>query len=168
MRAGQEERGGLGQWSGLVPGMSQAGRAGLRAYLSGETLLAHPYVRAAAFLIPMLTLTLAALLVLFAIRRRGTVSAHAVTLMFRWALAFGAVNILIYPVMTQDFWLSVIWGRLAVGGVNPYYVRFQSAMLAGLPIVESGERMTYGPLWAWISAVVSALSARPAPSPGAD
>jgi len=77
--------------------------------------------------------------------------------LLRWAVFFAAASVFIYPMMTQDFWLSVVWGRMIAAGENPFYEYFSSHALAGTPLFFYPTQMTYGPLWALISGGVSIL-----------
>ena len=49
-------------------------------------------------------------------------------------------------------------GKNDIKGQNPYYEFLTPEALAGLPLLDFPIRMTYGPLWAIISAFVSYLS----------
>lgn len=69
----------------------------------------------------------------------------------KWAVAFGCAAIFAYPLFTQDFWLSSVWGRMSAGGVNPYYVTFSPAWIAELPLDHFPLTMSYGPFWAALS-----------------
>ncbi len=63
-----------------------------------------------------------------------------------------------FPVYTQDFWLSAVWGDMIASGVNPYYVKFTPEMLVGYPIDHMPMTMSYGPLWALISGAVMTVA----------
>ncbi len=75
-------------------------------------------------------------------------------LLLRWSVAFTGACILAFPVFTQDFWLSVVWGRMIAAGQNPYYGVFTAEALAGLPLDHFPMPMSYGPLWGLVSAAV--------------
>ncbi len=100
--------------------------------------------------------TLAILLLL--IHRRGQVDATLPRILLGWALAFGAACFPAFPVFTQDFWLSVAWGRMIAAGVNPYYTAFTPDSLAGLPLDHFPMAMSYGPLWGLLSAGIVVVS----------
>lgn len=91
-------------------------------------------------------------------RDRSLLDADIAGLVFRWAVSFAAVSVLAWPVFTQDMWLSAVWGRMAVAGINPYYTPFDARFLAGLPLDHFPMTMSYGPLWALVSAAVMALA----------
>lgn len=76
----------------------------------------------------------------------------------KWAMAFGCAAIFAYPLFTQDFWLSSVWGRMSAGGVNPYYVSFSPAWIAKLPLDHFPLTMSYGPLWAALSTATEAIA----------
>jgi alpha-1,6-mannosyltransferase len=55
-----------------------------------------------------------------------------------------------------DFWWYVAWGRVVVGGVNPYYTPMTTEMIGDLPLNAPGRdsglsRFAYGPIWALVS-----------------
>jgi alpha-1,6-mannosyltransferase len=77
----------------------------------------------------------------------------------RWAAAFVAASLFAYPVFTQDFWLSAVWGGMVADGMNPYHQLFGDAQIGSLPVDHPPMAMTYGPLWALISAAVMKASA---------
>ena len=79
-------------------------------------------------------------------------------MILRWAFAFTAASLLAYPVFTQDFWLSAVWGNMVISGLNPYYVDFTPAMVGNLPLDHFPMPMSYGPLWALISGTVMAVA----------
>ncbi|WP_434622864.1 hypothetical protein [Azospirillum sp. B2RO_4] len=78
--------------------------------------------------------------------------------LFLWPVGFTAVSLPAFPVMTQDIWFSALWGEQIVRGQNPYYVPFTPGHAAAFPFDEVPAMMTYGPLWAVVSAGVMALS----------
>ena len=144
-----------------IPGLGADTKNALGRIVSGETILTEENLRAAAFFLPLLLATAGSLLVLRTLRaRKFLVSAAELTKLARWAIAFAVVSIFIYPMTTKDFWLSMVWGRQIAAGLNPYYEPFSPALLAGMAIQEGGERMTYGPLWAYITGFVSLLARR--------
>ncbi|MFM9846909.1 MAG: hypothetical protein ACKVP3_07095 [Hyphomicrobiaceae bacterium] len=96
----------------------------------------------------------AAWLVFVIARRHDEPDPEMPALLLRWSAAFTAVCILSFPVFTQDFWLSVVWGRMITAGHNPYYSVFTSEALSGLPLDHFPMPMSYGPLWGLVSAAV--------------
>lgn len=103
--------------------------------------------------------TVALLLVLGLLARCGH-AADATTLgaLRRWAVAFAVVSVAAYPVFTQDFWLSALWGRMIAAGDNPYHRPFTEADVAALPLDHFAMPMSYGPLWGLVSAAVMLLT----------
>ena len=75
-----------------------------------------------------------------------------------WSVAFGGICFFAYPVLTQDFWLSAVWGKMIVAGINPYYEKFTPEMIGTLPLDHFPMTMSYGPLWALIVGAVMKLS----------
>ncbi|MEZ4217410.1 MAG: hypothetical protein R3E88_13085 [Myxococcota bacterium] len=124
-------------------------RAPLRRAAAGEGAFRSAAARGAAYGGAMAAATLVFCAALLALARdREAVDDVALRTLVRFAWAFGAVNVLAYPMFTQDFWLSVAWGRMWADGVNPYHHAMPASALAGLPLEEAGTQMTYGPLWA--------------------
>jgi alpha-1,6-mannosyltransferase len=93
-------------------------------------------------------------LVLTLLRRGDRADPGLPRLLLIWSFAFAAVCAFAFPVFTQDFWLSAAWGRMVAGGVNPYHTLFTPEWLTGLPLDHFPMAMSYGPLWALISAAV--------------
>ena len=85
-------------------------------------------------------------------------SEETAKLVFRWSMAFAGVSVFAYPVFTQDFWLSAIWGDMIASGINPYYQTFTPTLLAGLPLDHFSMTMSYGPLWGLVSAAVMTIT----------
>lgn len=105
--------------------------------------------------IPLALATIAAAVLILMLTRRGDAADAAMArLLFRWSLAFAAANVFAFPVFTQDFWLSAAWGRMIAGGVNPFHTLFTGADLVGLPLDHFPMTMSYGPLWAVLSALI--------------
>ena len=95
-------------------------------------------------------------------RREHTLDANLDALLMRWSVAFALVCVLAFPVFTQDFWLSMAWGRMAAEGTNPYHNLFTDETLAGLPLDHFPMVMSYGPGWAILSAAVTLAFSRSA------
>jgi alpha-1,6-mannosyltransferase len=93
-------------------------------------------------------------------RREHTLDANLDALLMRWSVAFAVVSVLAFPVFTQDFWLSMAWGRMAAEGTNPYHNLFTDETLTGLPLDHFPMVMSYGPGWAILSGVVMAVTGK--------
>ena len=93
-------------------------------------------------------------------RREHTLDANLDALLMRWSVAFALVCVLAFPVFTQDFWLSMAWGRMAAEGTNPYHNLFTDETLTGLPLDHFPMVMSYGPGWAILSAAVMAVTGK--------
>jgi len=130
-----------------------------QAFVSGQSVFARQSVFLAVYCLPLLISTgvFLALLILLARHHQG-LTADAPRMLFRWAAGFACASLLASPVLVKDFWLSLVWGRMAATGVNPYYAAMPVEMLRTLPVGQSDLRMTYGPLWAVISAAIMWLS----------
>jgi alpha-1,6-mannosyltransferase len=88
---------------------------------------------------------------------RNQLSPRIATRLFRWATVFACAMALAAPVLVQDFYMSVAWGRMVVQGINPYYLGVPANLLTDLPLPELGLHMTYGPLWTVLSLITAAL-----------
>jgi hypothetical protein len=84
-------------------------------------------------------------------RRKDNILAPLILI---WSLAFTAAALFAYPLYTQDFWLSVLWGDMVASGVNPYHVVFTAEMASAYPLDHFPMPMSYGPLWALLSGLV--------------
>jgi hypothetical protein len=93
-------------------------------------------------------------------RREHTLDANIDKLLMRWSVAFAVVSALAFPLHTQDFWLSMAWGRMAAEGTNPYHNLFTDETLTGLPLDHFPMAMSYGPAWAILSGAVMAVTGR--------
>jgi len=93
-------------------------------------------------------------------RREHTLDANLDALLMRWSMAFAVVSVLAFPVFTQDFWLSMAWGRMAAEGTNPYHNLFTDETLTGLPLDHFPMVMSYGPGWAILSGAVMAVTGK--------
>jgi alpha-1,6-mannosyltransferase len=112
-----------------------------------------------SYFIPLAIATVAAMLMIVMLMREGDYAdAGIARLLLRWSLAFGLACAVAFPLFTQDFWLSAVWGRMAAAGINPYHTLFTDEFLVGLPLDHFPMAMSYGPLWAVMSALVALLS----------
>jgi hypothetical protein len=93
-------------------------------------------------------------------RREHTLSENIDTLLMRWSVVFAVVGVLAFPLFTQDFWLSMAWGRMAAEGTNPYHNLFTDETLTGLPLDHFPMAMSYGPAWAILSGAVMAVTGK--------
>ena len=112
-----------------------------------------------SYFIPFGIASIAAVLTILLLLRSGEeADAHTAQLLLRWSIAFTAACTFAYPLFTQDFWLSAVWGRMVAAGVNPYHTLFTETFLAGLPLDHFPMAMSYGPLWALLSAAVAIVA----------
>lgn len=108
---------------------------------------------------PVLIQTVCALVAVWmAVRARGPELDRLPRVAFIWACAFAVTCLAAANVLQQDSWLSVVWGNMILGGVDPYVVPFGPEDTAGLPLDEPPTIMTYGPLWAGVIAALAAVS----------
>lgn len=108
--------------------------------------------------VPLIVASAAGVALLFLLSQQSTVMSETTgKLVLKWAVAFTAVSAFAYPIFTQDFWLSVVWGDMIASGINPYYEKFTPEMLSGLPLDHFPMTMSYGPLWALIAGAVVAV-----------
>ena len=107
---------------------------------------------------PQLMATLFALVALLVLARSpGEADERVVTLARRWGVAYAVAMAWAAPVLVPDFWLSFAWGRTLWWGGNPYY-DVPAAAVEGLPFDAPILKMTYGPLWAFLSWGVTAVT----------
>jgi len=120
-----------------------------------QTLFTENWQTILTHFVPLATVTLAcmALLILLS-RMRERIDERDIRTLYNWAFASVPILILAYPVFTQDLWLSAVWGRMAANGINPYSVPFTPVAVANLPLDHFPMPMSYGPLWAVVSAIV--------------
>lgn len=133
----------------------------LHAAVRGGGILANPYWRAAAAAVP---LGLASIAMLLALRTATSAPDPDLTgsterVAGRVAILLVLMAALALPTYTPDFWLSVAWGRMLGEGQNAYYAPFTPEVFHGIPgsDFEPQERLTYGPLWAFIIGGVNRL-----------
>jgi len=109
--------------------------------------------------VPLIVASASAVALLFLLSQQSTsVSETSAGLVLKWAIAFAVVSSFAYPIFTQDFWLSVMWGDMIASGINPYYEKFTPEMLEALPLDHFPMTMSYGPLWALISGGLVAMA----------
>lgn len=132
---------------------------GAQSFLLGQSVLRHESVFALAYYLPILLAT-GVFLVLLALlaRHRDSLPDTTPRLLFRWAILFGAASLLTTPVFVQDFWLSIGWGRMVLAGSNPYHNPLTIEFARGIPLDYFNLRMTYGPLWALVSAALTGIA----------
>ena len=108
--------------------------------------------------VPLILASAAGVALLFVLSQQSTVLAETTArLVLKWAVAFAVISAFAYPIFTQDFWLSVVWGDMVASGSNPYYEKFTPEMLSGLPLDHFPMTMSYGPLWGLIAGAVVAV-----------
>ena len=123
-----------------------------RSFQSSEAVIASYWAPLGIATLPCI------LLVLLLARPSALPDEALLRLIFNWSLSFAGICLLAFPVFTQDMWLSAVWGRMTSAGVNPYYNIFTPDTIQGLPLDHFPMVMSYGPLWAVLSAVVTILA----------
>ncbi|MGI9079027.1 MAG: hypothetical protein ACR2G6_17115 [Gemmatimonadaceae bacterium] len=134
--------------------------AAVQAVLRGESALAQQDVFLMAYMLPFIvsSAALVGLLALLA-RHRSELDDRAIRSVMGWATAFAVVVTFAAPVLVEDFWLSPAWGRMVANGINPYHTDLTTSITRGLPLdIFSGQRMTYGPLWAVASGALMMIA----------
>lgn len=135
-----------------------AWRWGIQLSLHGRGLFESREYFLAAYAAPLVAASLGALgVVAMAWRYRTLLHQGHVDRLWRWGVVFAVLCIPAAPVLVPDFWLSVAWGRTLAAGINPYY-SVPAAATSWLPIDAPIMKMTYGPLWAYVSAAVMKLT----------
>lgn len=111
--------------------------------------------------VPVILISAAAIALMILVRRNEAGEDDAIaTRSLQWAYVFALAAFFAYPVFTQDFWLSALWGDMTISGTNPYHQKFTPEMITGLglPLDHFPMTMSYGPLWAVLSAAVMSVS----------
>jgi alpha-1,6-mannosyltransferase len=139
--------------------VSPAAVGAVRRYVAGDSPLARPLVRTTAYAVPLVGTTAVFLMLAGMLQRnRARIDNAVVSSLVRWSTAFVLMNLLAYPLCTQDLFYSMPWGRMILDGKNPYHQLVTPDSLANLPVKRFPFTMTYGPLWALTSAFLVALS----------
>jgi alpha-1,6-mannosyltransferase len=128
--------------------------------LTGNSGFQQKAVFASALLLPVFLSTVVFIALLVQLKKyKEDINAQITQKLFRWSVIFALINFFAVPVLAQDFWLSIAWGKMTLAGINPYYNDLASTFTQDLPLdLNNSLRMTYGPLWALISEVVVFLS----------
>ncbi|MBV6521945.1 MAG: hypothetical protein MNPFHGCM_02089 [Gemmatimonadaceae bacterium] len=135
-----------------------AWRFGVQLALRGRGLFASPESFIAGYALPLLLASLGTLgVAAVAVRHRASLGEHHVRQAWRWTVAYAVACVLAAPVLVPDFWLSVAWGRTLAAGINPYY-EVPAAATSWLPLDAPIMKMTYGPMWAYVSAALMKLT----------
>lgn len=135
------------------------GRALLFNTAAGNSIFARPDVRAGVFLVTFaISATAFAAVVRLLVRSRDNPDPRVMRTLLWTAAAIATLAVLRYPAFTNDVWMSVAWGRMIVSGVNPYYRDFTADAMRGIPFQSFPLHMTYGPLWAMITAAMAWLA----------
>ena len=120
-----------------------------------QTLFTENWQTLVTHFIPLAIVTMACMALLILLPRiREQIEERGIAALYTWAFASVPVLVLAYPVFTQDLWLSAVWGRMVTNGINPYSVPFTPVAVANLPLDHFPMPMSYGPLWAVVSAAV--------------
>ncbi|MCH7707053.1 MAG: hypothetical protein IH884_01100 [Myxococcales bacterium] len=92
-------------------------------------------------------------------RHRDALPDSLPRLLFGFGAAFAVVSATGLPILADDFFVSLSWGRMIRAGVNPYYVAMDPVFAIGTPLEAHPwpHRMSYGPLWGAIAAGVTML-----------
>jgi len=138
---------------------------GVQTYLAsavrGGVPLSNPYWRALAASLPLAVASITMLLAVREVQRDSSTGDYAAAdrVALRVAVLLVLVAVVALPSYTQDFWLSVAWGRMLGEGTNAYYAPFSREVFQGIPgsNFEAQERLTYGPLWAFVIGGVGRL-----------
>jgi alpha-1,6-mannosyltransferase len=124
-----------------------------------SSLLTSNTIVIVVYWIPLAVATIAMLLLLLSLaQHRDSTDAAIAGLLFKWSLTFAAACFFSFPLFTEDFWLSAVWGRMIVAGVNPYYHLFTPESLEGIPLDHFPMAMSYGPFWGLLAGAVMAIA----------
>lgn len=124
-------------------------------------LLGHAGGILISYCIPLALATVTALTLLAMLYRNGhEIDASVERLIYRWSVAFAVAACLSFPVFTQDFFLSMAWGRMLAAGINPFHNLFTPEMIDDLPLDHFPMVSSYGPVWTILSGAVMALTGK--------
>src|SRR5258705_3928866 len=94
-----------------------------------RALFGGPLAVVVSHWVPLIIASAAAVALLFLLGQQSIMVADTTAdLILKWSLAFAVVSSFAYPIFTQDFWLSVVWGDMIASGINPYYEKFTPEM----------------------------------------
>jgi alpha-1,6-mannosyltransferase len=134
----------------------------LQWVLRGDGVMSDPKAFLVVYSAPLILATLGALgLLLYLSRHRPQLDEDTPRRLLRWSWAFVIPAALAMPVLVQDFWLTIAWGRTLWWGANPYYdvpAQVPAQAVVGLPFDAPILKMSYGPLWAHLSHLVFAAA----------
>jgi hypothetical protein len=119
-----------------------------------------PWCFLAGYLGPIaLSTAIAVGLLLLLQRHRDALPQSLPGLLLGFGVAFAVVSATGLPILADDFFLSMSWGRMLRAGLNPYYVPMDLAIPIDTPLEGHPwpHRMAYGPLWGAITGLVVTL-----------
>ncbi|HUL10557.1 MAG TPA: hypothetical protein VLU73_00040 [Methylococcaceae bacterium] len=132
--------------------------AALSEALAGHSVFVNGPAFLAAYCIPLLVATACFFAVgVLLVRNRKKLTDAIADRMLLWAMAFAVVAVPAFNVMTQDIWLSVVWGRMIDHAANPFTIPFLTDLASDLPFDYRPVRATYGPLWIGLASCLSWL-----------
>lgn len=131
---------------------------GIVNFLEGRNFMEKPALWLITYTFPLLVSSVIFLIILVLLsKKRDEIEPEIPNQLLKWAIIFSLIVVLAIPVLVDDFWLPIAWGRMISQGINPYYELPSEfpAIVNDLPLV--GEKMTYGPLWALLNGIVMGL-----------
>ena len=133
------------------------------ALLTSVSHSSIPYGPKVWLFLVLITIATASPLVLFILMNRtgSAGSPRDAQAALRYAMAFGVVSAMATTVFGADFWYYLAEGRLGASGGNVYREVLTAEAINNLPVADRdlNTTMPYGPLWTWISTLVSAIVA---------
>lgn len=148
---GANQRQYLIEIANALPWLPEWFSAGLR----GEGLFRSDAFFFAAYYTPLMIQTVCfAVALMLVLRARSDEMNEIASRVYWWSIAFSITTPLAYSTLTQDIWLSVVWGKMGLAGVDPFTTDFDGNFTAGLPLDYPPINMTYGPLWLLVSMAV--------------
>jgi hypothetical protein len=110
------------------------------------------------YCVPLLAVTFLCAYILISIYRGGEPKEKISQDIFRWSILFAVINIAALPVQTQDFWLSIAFGKELLSGLNPYYDQMPQWIGEAWHPDSFRPKSCYGPLWILVSSAAALLS----------
>ena len=126
-----------------------------------SSLLSRPDLFLLGYLAPIVVSTAAVVAVLLLLRRhQGALDPATTRLLFGFAVAAAVVSAPGAPILNNDMFGSLVWGRMVRAGVNPFYQRMEMVFALDTPLESRlwRERMTYGPLWALMTGAIMGIA----------
>lgn len=103
----------------------------IQALVTGDSVFQHEPVFAAAVYLPTFISTVVFIvLLILLVKNKEEITDDCCSFIFRWSVVVALISGLAVPVLAQDFWLSLAWGKMVGGGGESLLYRFEYASIA--------------------------------------